>query len=408
MELSDLKIMKPRYLKVLNEQGIESVEALAMSSPASLSEIDGISDKMAKSLVWGAREVLNLTEFKRVSEIQENFEHLTTGSKNFDEILNGGISTGRITEIFGAFKSGKTNLCHTLCVTAQLPKEKGGLGGAVLYIDTENTFAKEKIGRIARRFGQDPQTILSNIYHARIFSTDHQLQMVRAAEAAIKTKGARLIIVDSLMAILRAEYIGIGMLANRQQILNQIIRDLSRLAETYNIAVVVTNQVATVMKGVYTTQDAIGGNIVAHGCHFRIQFKTKGFSMNQSLERTAVIVDSVDLAPNEAVFFITEAGIADTEEVQYEIEDPEDKKKKKAKKKQEEEILVSAAEDEGHEDPSISEMELEQTIEQEDVAVEEVEINPYELESLDGLDVVPEEAVEEGKNTKKGSKKKKR
>lgn len=408
MELSDLKIMKPRYLKVLNEQGIESVEALAMSSPSSLAEIDGISDKMAKSLVWGAREVLNLTEFKRVSEIQENFEHLTTGSKNFDEILNGGISTGRITEIFGAFKSGKTNLCHTLCVTAQLPKEKGGLGGAVLYIDTENTFAKEKIGRIARRFGQDPQTILSNIYHARIFSTDHQLQMVRAAEAAIKTKGARLIIVDSLMAILRAEYIGIGMLANRQQILNQIIRDLSRLAETYNIAVVVTNQVATVMKGVYTTQDAIGGNIVAHGCHFRIQFKTKGFSMNQSLERTAVIVDSVDLAPNEATFYITEAGIADTEEVQYEIEDPEDKKKKKAKKKQEDEILVSAAETQPDQEPPISEMEIEEPVEQAPEAIEEVEINPYELESLEGLEVMPEEPVEEEKTNKKGSKKKKR
>ena len=305
MELSDLKVMKPRYLKVLNEQGIESVEALAMSSPSSLSDIEGISDKTAKSLVWSARDVLNLTEFKRVSEIEENYEHLTTGSKNFDDILNGGISTGRITEIFGAFKSGKTNLCHTLCVTAQLPLERGGLGGSVLYIDTENTFAKEKIKRIARRFGQDPQAILSNIYHARIFSTDHQLQMVRAAEAAIKTKGAKLIIVDSLIAILRAEYIGIGMLASRQQILNQIIRDLSRLAETYNIAVVVTNQVATVMKGVFATQDAIGGNIVAHGCHFRIQFKTKGFSMNQSLERTAVIVDSVDLT-GRAVFISQE------------------------------------------------------------------------------------------------------
>jgi len=407
MELSDLKVMKPRYLKVLNEQGIESVEALAMSSPSSLSDIEGISDKTAKSLVWSARDVLNLTEFKRVSEIEENYEHLTTGSKNFDDILNGGISTGRITEIFGAFKSGKTNLCHTLCVTAQLPLERGGLGGSVLYIDTENTFAKEKIKRIARRFGQDPQAILSNIYHARIFSTDHQLQMVRAAEAAIKTKGAKLIIVDSLIAILRAEYIGIGMLASRQQILNQIIRDLSRLAETYNIAVVVTNQVATVMKGVFATQDAIGGNIVAHGCHFRIQFKTKGFSMNQSLERTAVIVDSVDLARAEAVFYITEAGIADTEDVEYEGENPDDKKKKKGKKKQED-ILVSAAEEtEQEENVEISELDLEGLEEIDGDAVQEAYIE--ELESLDGLDLMQEEEpAEKPKPAKKSSKKKKK
>jgi RecA/RadA recombinase len=158
---------------------------------------------------------------------------------------------------------------------------------------------------------------LTNIYHARAYSTDHQLQMIKAAEKAIKDNNAKLIIVDSLTALLRAEYVGIGMLASRQQVLNKIIHDLSRVAETENIAILVTNQVATVMKGTFSANDAIGGNIVAHGCHYRVQFKTSGFSANASLERTATIVDAPDVPPNSATFWITEAGISDSETVVY-------------------------------------------------------------------------------------------
>lgn len=328
--LDELKNIKPRQIKLLQEAGIASVESLAMSVPDDLALIEGMSDKGAKTLVWSARELLGMGTFKVVAEMNENFKYITTGSQNLDKILTpcgaskGGVSTGRVTEVFGAFKSGKTNLSHTLCVTVQLPESKGGLGGAVLFIDTENTFSKEKIKRIAQRFGLKPDEVLANIYHARIYSSDHQLQMIQAAEAAVQQKGAKLIIVDSLMALLRSEYIGIGMLARRQQLLNKIIHDLSRIAETYNVAVLVTNQVMTVMKGTFAGEDAIGGNIVAHGCHFRIQFKAKGFSMNSSLERTATIVDAPDLAPESAQFFITEAGISDTETISYDSEEEEE------------------------------------------------------------------------------------
>lgn len=317
MELAQLKSIKPRQIKILAEAGIDNVEALAMSVPTSLEDINGISSKASQELVWDAREVLDMATFKCVADIEENFEFITTGSQNFDDILKGGISTGRITEVYGAFKSGKTNLSHTLCVTTQLPRSHGGINGSVIFIDTENTFSKQKIERIAKRFGFDEKQALQNIFHARIYSTDHQMQMVRAAEKAVKEKNAKLIIIDSLMALMRSEYIGIGMLAARQQVLNRLIHDLSRIAETYNIAVLVTNQVSTQMKGTFSSNDAIGGNIVAHGCHFRIQFKTKGFSANQSLERTATIVDAPDLPPESCSFFITEAGVSDSETVTY-------------------------------------------------------------------------------------------
>ncbi|MBY9013798.1 MAG: hypothetical protein KGD70_15605, partial [Candidatus Lokiarchaeota archaeon] len=121
------------------------------------------------------------------------------------------------------------------------------------------------------------------------------------------------IVVDSLMALMRVEYVGIGMLARRQGVLNNMIHGLSRIAETYNCAILLTNQVSTKMMGMFSANDAIGGNIVAHGCHFRVMFKTKGFSSNNSLKRRAVIVDAPDLPPEEAEFYITSVGIADTE-----------------------------------------------------------------------------------------------
>ncbi|MFX1259717.1 MAG: DNA repair and recombination protein RadA [Promethearchaeota archaeon] len=314
-ELSQIKGINARQVKLLQENGISTAEALAMTSINLISEIDGLGEKTSKKLIWNARNALGMTNFVSASEINENVEYITTGSSELNRILGGGISTGKITEVYGPFKSGKTNLAHTIAVTTQMPKKRGGLEGSVAFIDTENTFSKEKIKRIAKRFELNPKEVLSKLYHARIYSSDHQSQMISKAESLCKTRGVRLIIVDSLMALMRAEYVGIGMLAKRQSVLNNMIHGLSRIAETYNCAVLVTNQVATKMMGMFSADDAIGGNIVAHGCHFRIMFKTKGFSSNNSLKRRAVIVDAADLPPEECEFYITASGIADTEKI---------------------------------------------------------------------------------------------
>ncbi|MHA1755881.1 MAG: DNA repair and recombination protein RadA [Promethearchaeota archaeon] len=315
-ELNYIKGINARQIKLLSESGINSAEALAMASINDIAAIDGLGEKTAQKLIWNARNALGMTEFIPAAEINENIEYITTGSSELDRILGGGISTGKLTEVYGPFKSGKTNLSHTISVTSQLPKNKGGLNCSVAYIDTENTFSKEKIKRIALRFGLDPQKILSKIYHARIYSSDHQIQMIMKAEKLCKTHNVRLIIIDSLMALMRAEYVGIGLLARRQAVLNNMIHTLSRIAETYNCAVLLTNQVATKMVGMFAGDDAIGGNIVAHGCHFRVMFKTKGFSSNNSLKRRAIIVDAPDLPPEECEFFITSAGIADTDKIE--------------------------------------------------------------------------------------------
>ena len=312
-DLDQVKSINARQIKLLEENGISSAEALAMSPHSIVSDIDGLGEKTAKKLIWNARNALGMSEFIAAEEIDENTEYITTGSTELNRILGGGIASGKLTEVFGPFKSGKTNLAHTIAVSIQMPRAKGGLGCTVAYIDTENTFSKEKIKRIAKRFGLDPKKILAGIFHARIYSSDHQVQMISKAEQLCKERGVRLIVLDSLMALLRSEFVGIGMLARRQSVLNSMIHALSRIAETYNCAVLLTNQVATKMMGMFSADDAIGGNIVAHGCHFRLMFKTKGFSSNSSLKRRAIIVDAPDLPPEEAEFYITSVGIADTE-----------------------------------------------------------------------------------------------
>jgi RecA/RadA recombinase len=323
-DLSQVKGINARQIKLLQENGISTAEALAMSPGMIVANIDGLGDKTAKKLIWNARNALGMTEFIPAEKIDENVEYITTGSSELNKILGGGIQTGKLTEVYGPFKSGKTALASTISVTCQLPIKDGGLDSSVAYIDTENTFSKSKIKRIAKRFGLNPKEILSHIYHARIYSSDHQSQMIQKAETLCKTRGVRLIIVDSLMALMRSEYVGIGKLAVRQGVLNSMIHGLSRIAETYNCAVLLTNQVATKMMGMFSGNDAIGGNIIAHGCHFRVMFKTKGFSSNNSLKRRAVIVDAPDLPPNECEFFITAAGVADTEKTEIPDEKGED------------------------------------------------------------------------------------
>ncbi|MBN1216773.1 MAG: DNA repair and recombination protein RadA, partial [Candidatus Lokiarchaeota archaeon] len=271
-ELNLIKGINSRHIKLLEESGISTAEMLAMSSQNCIADISGLGDKTAKKLIWSARDALGMTDFTSAADIDDNVEVFTTGSSELNRILGGGLQTGKLTEIFGPFKSGKTNLSHTVAVTVQLPKKKGGLGSSTAFIDTENTFSKNKIERIAKRFALNPKEVLSKIHHARIYSSDHQDQMILQAEKLCKTRNVRLIIVDSLMALLRVEYVGIGMLAKRQSILNNMIHGLSRIAETYNAAILLTNQVATKMMGMFSSDDAIGGNIVAHGCHFRVMF----------------------------------------------------------------------------------------------------------------------------------------
>ncbi|KAD4180283.1 hypothetical protein E3N88_28874 [Mikania micrantha] len=201
---------------------------------------------------------------------------VTTGSQALDELLGGGIETLQITEAFGEFRSGKTQLAHTLCVTTQLPTSMKGGNGKVAYIDTEGTFRPDHIVPIAERFGMDAGAVLDNILYARAYTYEHQYNLLLGLAAKMSEEPFRLLIIDSVIALFRVDFTGRGELAERQQKLAQMLSRLTKIAEEFNVAVYMTNQViADPGGGVFISdpKKPAGGHVLAHAATVRLMFR---------------------------------------------------------------------------------------------------------------------------------------
>jgi len=296
----------------LYELGFHTVESLAMATIRELEQA-GIGEKRALEIINAARESISLS-FIRVDELlkkRQNVLRLTTGSKKLDELLGGGLETQSITEFYGEYGSGKSQLAHQICVNVNLPPERGGLSGGALYIDTENTFRTERIIQMATHLGLDPNEIVKNIILAEAFTSDHQMFLLENADKVIKENNLRLIIVDSLTAHFRSEYLGRENLALRQQKLNQHMHKLIRLARAFNAVALVTNQVMANPEVFFgETIRPIGGHIVAHTSHTRTYLRKTA----RGPMRIARLVSSPYLPEGECTFKITENGIEDVEE----------------------------------------------------------------------------------------------
>src|SRR3989344_5753795 len=271
LELIDLPGIGPAVAAKLENAGILDLMSLAVASPAVVSDASGVSPAVARKAIQAAREMLDLgfQDGIEYAKKRADISHITTGSQNFNELLGGkGVESRAITEAFGAYGSGKTQLGLTLAVNVQLPSEKGGVNGKCVFIDTEGTFRPQRIKQISEAMGANPEKVLRNIFVARAFNSDHQVLLLEKIGEMIKNgEPIKLVIVDSLTAHFRAEFSGRGMLADRQQRLNKYLHNLMKLAEQHNLAIYVTNQVMSnpaQMFGDPTT--AIGGNIVGHAC----------------------------------------------------------------------------------------------------------------------------------------------
>jgi DNA repair protein RadA len=310
--LEDLPGIGPATAQKLRELGFHTVESLAMATAQEL-EPAGISEKKAFAIIEAARSSIGVA-FVRADELlrmRQSVLRLTTGSKALDRILDGGLETQTITEFYGEYGSGKSQICHQLCVNVQLPPERGGLNGAALYIDTENTFRTERIVQMARHLGLDPEQVVKNIIYAEAYTSDHQMFLLDNADEVIKANNIKLIIVDSLTAHFRSEYLGREMLASRQQKLNKHMHKLIRLARAFNSVAVVTNQVMA-KPDVYFGDaiHPIGGHIVGHTSHTRIYLRRAAHGP----VRIARLVSSPYLPEGEEIFKITENGIEDVSE----------------------------------------------------------------------------------------------
>ena len=316
---------KPKYLTIesipgigpvtarkLRELGFNTIESLAMATVRELEQA-GIKDKRAFEIINAARSSISLS-FVRADELlkmRRNILRLTTGSRKLDELLGGGIETQTITEFYGEYGSGKSQIAHQLCVNVQLPPERGGLGGGALYIDTENTFRAERIVQMAKHLELDPEEVLKNIILAEAYTSDHQMFLLENSDKIIKENNIRLIVIDSLTAHFRSEYVGRESLAARQQKLNKHMHKLIKLARAFNAAAVVTNQVMS-SPDVFFGESIrpIGGHIVAHTSHTRIFLR----KARKGPVRVARLVSSPYLPEGERLFKITENGIEDVEE----------------------------------------------------------------------------------------------
>ncbi|RKF60228.1 Meiotic recombination protein dmc1 [Erysiphe neolycopersici] len=331
----------------LRANNICTVATLLNTTTRRLLKIKGFSDtkvekikEAGKKLVPTACAFITASELK---EIRKKCIRISTGSKQLDTALNGGFQTMSVCEVYGEFSGfqgspklsgtnissgcGKTQLAHTLAVTAQLPKEMGGAEGKVAYIDTEGTFRPERIQEIAERFGGDcsflklglaltnivdPDQACENIAFARAGNTEMQTELLESLAANFATNQYRLLIIDSIMALYRTDFVGRGELSERQQALGTFLRRSAQMAEEFNILVFMTNQVmsdpgAMSFAGVDGRKPA-GGHVLAHASTTRLLLR-KG----RGEERVAKIMDSPDCPEREATYIITAGGISDPE-----------------------------------------------------------------------------------------------
>ena len=309
-KFEDMKTLTKELIEELNANGFSSVESLCWLNPEELIEKVKIDIKLAGEIIKEAISFMNQKPLSAIEllEQEEEKKQIKTGSKELDELLGGGICTGEITEISGEFASGKTQLCFQLSVNVQLPEEKGGLNGSVYYVDTEGSFSPTRVAQIAELNGLTPKEFLKNIAVERTYNSDHLMYLILNVEKIIKERNVKLFIIDSIASHFRAEYIGDEKLVARQQAIMKLAETLKKIVETYELAVVVTNQViATFDESLFdkSPHPALGF-AWAHRPHQRILLR-KG----RGQARIARMYDSSRLPDRECIFFVTERGISD-------------------------------------------------------------------------------------------------
>ena len=336
-DLESLPGVGPATADKLVDAGFESYQAIAVASPAELSNTADIGDSTASDIINAARETADVGGFETGSAVLERRKQIGKLSWHIDEVddlLGGGLETQSITEVYGEFGAGKSQVTHQMAVNVQLPTDVGGLRGSCIFIDSEDTFRPERIDDMVRGLPDEAiqatlddreiegspddeeameelvDSMLDKIHVAKAFNSNHQILLAqKAKEIASEHEDSewpvRLLCVDSLTAHFRAEYVGRGQLADRQQKLNKHLHDLMRLGDLYNTAILVTNQVASNPDSYFgDPTQAIGGNILGHASTFRMYLrKSKG---NKRIVR---LVDAPNLADGEAVMRVQGEGL---------------------------------------------------------------------------------------------------
>ena len=308
--IEDLPGVGPATAEKLREAGFDELLAIAVMTPAALADAAELGEAVASKIIQSSKKMANIGGFLSGGQLLERRREvmkLQSQVESLDALLGGGFETQALIEVYGAFGSGKTQIAHQLAVNCTLPVDQGGLDGDVFYIDTEDTFRPERIMQMSRGLDLDPDEVLERIHVARAYNSDHQMLLIDEIKRMSKGMNVKLIVVDSLTGHFRAEYIGRGMLADRQQKLNRHLKDLKQIADINNALILVTNQVHSKPDAMWgDPTKPVGGHILAHASTFRLYLrKAKGG------RRIVRLVDSPNMPEGECVMEVIEDGLRD-------------------------------------------------------------------------------------------------
>lgn len=327
MELTKIKGFGKAKAEELKKKGIEYLEDILVIPPPQYAEIIGADNETAGDHFKKAKEAYDkenkTIDFKTGSQcksVDDNIERITTGTIALDKLFMGGIECGATSEIYGEFGSGKTQFCHTMACRVQLPKEKGGLEGKVIWVNTEGTFESTRIEAISESLGLDKDKTLDNILVADALNSVEQHEiMLKVSRMLINDKSIKLIIVDSATGLFKQDFSGRAMLSERQKYLDRFLTLCTNITKVHKVAIIWTNQVyisPTVFYGDPTI--AVGGTVVSHKSTYRVYFSKSGKF------RIAKMVDSPKSGQIEVMFGLSKSGIVDMDIAKEE----EDERKK--------------------------------------------------------------------------------
>ena len=317
LEIQDIEGIGPTIAKKLREAGIFSVMDLAVAGVEDLAVDINASKDSAASFIMAAQKLLRESDVLEKEFItadtalkkRRSLLRCSTGSSILDDLFLGGIETQAVTELYGEFGSGKSQICHTMCITAGQPVESGGLNSGVIYIDTEGTFRPERLEQISSSRNIDPVHALQNVAVCKVYNSAHLELIVKNLGKYIDDYKAKLVVVDSIISLHRAEFSGRGTLADRQQRLNSIMHKLLRISEIYNIAIIVTNQVQSAPDTFFgDPTKPTGGNVIGHASTYRVYLRKSGEN------RIAKMIDSPYHPYSEVRFTINEKGTDNMDE----------------------------------------------------------------------------------------------
>ena len=317
LEIQDIEGIGPTIAKKLREAGIFSVMDLAVAAVEDLAVDINASKESAASFIMAAQKLLRESDVLEKEFItadtalkkRRSLLRCSTGSSMLDDLFLGGIETQAVTELYGEFGSGKSQICHTMCITAGQPVESGGLNSGVIYIDTEGTFRPERLEQISSSRNIDPVRALQNVAVCKVYNSAHLELIVKNLGKYIDDYKAKLVVVDSIISLHRAEFSGRGTLADRQQRLNSIMHKLLRISEIYNVAIIVTNQVQSAPDTFFgDPTKPTGGNVIGHASTYRVYLRKSGEN------RIAKMIDSPYHPYSEVRFTINEKGTDNLDE----------------------------------------------------------------------------------------------